>query len=93
MAYGELYKGTFRKYQENGTQATLSDNMRQTLDKMRHIKFEDFFNKTFSKIEMIQCKNGLEGPKNSSSSCKVTLTKLLYTYNELTAIFRTIGIK
>ena len=75
MAYGELYKGTFRKYQENGTQATLSDNMRQTLDKMRHIKFEDFFNKTFSKIEMIQCKNGLEGTekgsKTQASNCKV----------------------
>lgn len=65
MAYGELYKGTFRKYQENGTAATLSDNMRQTLDKMRHIKFEDFFNKTYSKITMIQCRNGIE-----SKTCK-----------------------
>ena len=34
--------------------------MRQTLDKMRHIKFEEFFNKTYSMIKMIQCRNGID---------------------------------
>ena len=74
MAYGELYKGTFKKYRNTkNKQLDLSENMqardlkflqfflfkssiggsliKATLNKMKEIKFEDFFNKTFSEIK------------------------------------------